>query len=114
MSIPKIAETTDNTDLQGRRDAFHVAAVLVTCETDQLRPGDNVRFTDASYAKVVPTVRDRAHAIVDPFLEKEVGGDEDELFWVLLTPDSTSGLHHQFDINTKIEDDEEDYSCRMC
>jgi hypothetical protein len=103
----------------GRRDAFHVSAVLVKAQphTTSLRPGDSVRFVDTFYHTVHLSQRNDRHGIVDPFL-KEI--KPDELFWVLLEPGLVGDLVHQFNLTTDLPqpqpvhdagkyDDEDDY-----
>jgi hypothetical protein len=91
----KIGETEDDLNNLGRRDAFHVAAILVFSE-QELAPSDNVRFEDNNYLTVIKSDKNDRHAIVDPFIEKaEIG----KLFWVLLVPDAVKGLAHHFDLN---------------
>lgn len=87
----------------GMRDAFHVPAVLVTCSQD-LRPGDPVRFSDASGKSVVRVASWSdsylIHAVVDPF---RLGANRTiragELFWALLLPGLAGNLTHNFDLN---------------
>jgi hypothetical protein len=117
MKIGQI-ETTGE---PGRRDAFHVPAVLVTC-AGIVTAGNAVRFSDSSFSSVL-VVADNArnrHAIVDPFIAGTVRPGQ--LFWVLLMPGMIKDkLTHQFDLN--IEDvpapepessDDEDDQCKGC
>ena len=80
------------TGYPGRRDAFHVASVLVRSD-ELIGPKDNVRFTDQSFQKVVPSGVEDRHAIADPFVKEIKIGD---LFWVMLIPGSVEDLTHLF------------------
>lgn len=108
----------------GRRDAFHVAAVLVKSEFT-LGSGVSVRFEDDSFTKVVPilSASTTRHAIVDPLLETAV--EAGELFWVLLMPDLAHSLHHQFELRISDvpeaeaplpaeQDDDGEWNCQGC
>jgi hypothetical protein len=103
-------ESYDN-PLLGRKDAFHVAAVLCHSEDVPLEPGDYVRFTGDSFTRV-EKVEDhsKAHGIVDPFLSEKTG---DDLFWVLVKPGLASGVNHNFELT--ISDVEHgEWSCKEC
>jgi hypothetical protein len=107
----------DNEDTLGKRDAFHVPAVLVKAN-EPLKAGDGLRFTDDTFTMVVRSNVNR-HAIVDPFVKKINVGDQ---FWALLMPDSIGKLNHHFDLNIadvpktarQIEEEEEYDGCRGC
>jgi hypothetical protein len=91
----KLGSTELNAAFLGRRDAFHVAAVLVFC-TEELNGGDSVRFDDNTYKTVVKSDLATRHAVADPFVGKiELG----QMFWAVLIPDRTKNLTHQFDLN---------------
>lgn len=111
MSPVKIGETTTDNQYLGRRDAFHVAAVLVRCYAT-VRPGDYVKFLGAS---VTPADKYDAQAIVDPFVGREID-DSRELFWVFPLPELVSNLTHKFDLegvsNNEDNEDDGDNWCR--
>lgn len=117
MKIGQI-ETTGE---PGRRDAFHVPAVLVTCD-EIVSGGESVRFCDDSFKSVYPCHDGRImHGIVDPFITE---AKEGQLFWVLLMPGMIKDkLTHQFDLNiedvphkkTREEEDAEyEDQCKGC
>ncbi len=111
--------------LVGTRDAFHVAAILVT-SNNSLNPGEHVRFTDDTYTMVERvTGHNKAHAIVDPWLEGPPRPGKK--FLVVLMPDSSTNLRHHFDLKyTDVPkayvplvddtwyDDNDDDGCRGC
>lgn len=107
--------------IPGRRDAFHVPAVLVTCD-QEIVPGDGVRFVDDTFTLVKPALSGARHGIVDPFLLKNAG--RGQKFWVLLMPGMIKDkLTHQFDLNipdvphkkTQEEEDAEyEDQCKGC
>lgn len=86
------------TGTPGRRDAFHVAGVLVT-SADHVRPGDHVRFTDGTFTAVRLCECSERHGIVDPFVNAVPLG---KLFWMLLKPNSVGNLVHHFDLTLDI------------
>ncbi len=80
----------------GRKDAFHVPAVLATTD-DVLEAGDNVVFFgDPSRVVVEESAKRGRHGVIDPFA-KEVGPGK--LFWVILDPSIVSDMTHQFDVS---------------
>lgn len=113
----------------GRRDAFHVPAILV--ESDgSLLPGYKVRFLDDSFTSVRlfdNTKDSEYHGIVDPFIGEIKKGDQ---VCVLLYPGSTINLTHNYEVTIsdveeaeteedeeEEEDDDEDVrydGCRGC
>lgn len=113
----KLGETA-KTDL-GRRDAFHAPAVLVKFDPNfgQVKPGDSVRFTDASFTEVAKvdgaSIAEgwKRHAVADPFVE-HIGPDD--YFWVLLVPGMVQNLTHNFDLNQSIQIEREDDGCSGC
>lgn len=83
----------------GRKDAFHVSAVLCTPDDDiyKLAPGQKVRFTGDAFSKVRPTdTGEEYHGIIDPFANSL---PLDEMFWVIIRPGLASGVRHDFNIN---------------
>lgn len=94
----KLGETSNDLKLMGFRDAHHAGGVLVTCATE-IAPGAAVYFTNDDCNIVAPCtfLTQVPDAIVDPFLPPRVllAGT---LFWVMLMPDRTEGLHHVFTI----------------
>ena len=84
----------ETSGVPGRRDAFHVPAILVNSE-ELLHPGDNIRFTDASCVAARSSGRSDRHAIVDPFVKEIKIG---QLFWAMLIPDTVSDLVHHFNL----------------
>lgn len=95
----------------GKRDAFHVAAVLVKSE-QEVYGGNHVRFMDDSFTVVGPSDGSNQHGIVDPFLDLVRPG---VLFWVLLMPDLAHSLHHQFELHiTDVPADDGEWNCQGC
>lgn len=97
----KLDEPVTNGEV-GRKDAFHVAAVLVTCD-HRISPGQSIRFTDTSFTKVTSdgvTIETR-HGIVNPFQVICFTINVGEKFWVLLNPGTVEDLTHSFKIPTK-------------
>lgn len=113
---------TDGTP--GRRDAFHVPAVLVTCD-NQVTAGQPVRFIDDTFTKVdvwQAAIRQNKHGIVDPFVSGPILPGL--MFWVLLMPGMIKDrLTHQFELNISdvphkmTPEEEEQYhedQCKRC
>lgn len=94
MAIRNIGEASLDPALIGKRDAFHMAGVLVMSHQDLLG-GEHLRFTDANCTKVVSATSLDRHAIVDPFIRFAPAGT---VFWALLVPGMTANLVHTFDI----------------
>lgn len=93
----RLGQTEPPEAIPGRKDAFHVPAVLAASD-DALRPGDSVRFTDATLTKVELCGEPIRHGVVDPFAGKIAPGRR---VWVLLNPDLIVGtLTHQFEVST--------------
>lgn len=88
-SLGKLADKFDT------RDAFHVACVSVL-GSGGIQPGDDVKFTSEACNIVVACEKSERHAIADPFLP--VAPLARESFWVILCPESTQNLSHNFDI----------------
>jgi hypothetical protein len=93
----------EDTNQIGRRDAFHAPCVLVTANED-VEPGDNVKFEDES--TVVTCSKAERHGIVDPLIEETI--IESQPFWVMLNPDSTANLTHNFKVRGIDNDFEEE------
>lgn len=93
----KVGQISNDLADVGRRDAFHVPGVLVTCG-QHLRGGDWVRFTDADCQRVELTMRGDAEALVDPFL-KDINPGQG--FWVFVVPELVGTLVHHFEITGK-------------
>jgi hypothetical protein len=51
VSAPKVSQTTEDKSLAGRRDAFHVPGVLVSCVT-KVNAGEGVCFVDEALSVV--------------------------------------------------------------
>jgi hypothetical protein len=120
---PSIGHVSEDVSLLGRRDAFHVPAVLVTCDI-YIEPGESVVFENSLYKKVRRAVfNETRHGLVDPFISMPAPG---KLFWVLLVPGAVENLVHQFEINTdapaspaeavsdSTEDDDDGSACGSC
>ena len=98
----------------GKRDAFHVPAVLVRWVGAGIPlPGAPVKFIDDTFKEVKAGDEDDRHAIIDPFVRAiDIQGNIN--FWVLLVPDVTAELSHNFKINindvphVEIEQEQED------
>lgn len=84
--------------VSGRRDAFHVPAILVRSD-ENLRPGENIRFTDDTYTAVRSSGQSDRHAVADPFVKEIPKGCA---FWALLMPDLVSNLVHHFNLTTDV------------
>ena len=121
QSIPKLGETDlDNNRLIGRRDAFHVACVMCSWSEDEPnkpKPGMRVRFTSAAFSEVRPCLsyNEKAHGIIDPFLEVE-HIQLDTKFWVLLRPGLAGAPQHNFDLSIPLDPDmnKSTWDCRDC
>ena len=112
MSKPKIGELYHEQEELGRRDAFHVPAILVTSATTVL-PGSWVRFT--STKEVRPSVREKSHGMADPFVGGRIAVGVG--FWVLLNPSIVMDLTHSFVVDGLDEgqyEAEADDSCAGC
>jgi hypothetical protein len=91
----KIGQLESSGAAVGRRDAFHVAAVLV-CSNEPLDPGDSIQFHDDSFTTVMYCANRRErHAVVDPFISSVRPGEK---FWALLIPDAARDLVHHYEI----------------
>jgi hypothetical protein len=123
----KIGQSYTSCTELGKRDAFHVPAILAKVLGSGLEGGVPVIFIDddlttveASYGNIAP------HGVIDPFLGKV---NPYTYCWVFLVPDSIKNLQHKFDVTkesfssgTKIirmieSPDDIDYlndSCRGC
>lgn len=74
-----------------RRDCIHVAVYPGTAACF-LRPGDRVGFAKHRERGDFSVATDEVIGVVDPFLTRDVApGDR---FWLMLFPDSISGLRH--------------------
>lgn len=100
MNIPKVGETTTETTLLGRRDAFHVPAVLASSGETILR-GEHVAFIDSEFTYVTPSSYFDRHGIVDPFTNERMI-PPGTLFWVFLIPEAVGNLAHHFDIKLNV------------
>lgn len=76
----------------GRRDAFHVPAILANGVGVQ--PGDSVRFTDMAMTNAERCPEFCRHGVVNPFSGVLPGRP----FWVLLNPALIRDLTHHFDV----------------
>ena len=109
----KIGHKGEAEEKVGQRDAFHVPAVLVKWVGPGLPlPGGDVRFVDNSFTQVMGCEEEDRNAVIDPFVPAiEIQGDVS--FWVLLIPEATSNLTHNFNINLpnvpqKVDEDEDE------
>lgn len=95
----KLGESVKETSVIGRRDAFHVAAVLCTSE-DRLYAGDSVHFVNLSLGTVERSpMSSMRHGIVDPFHSPAKG----ELFWVLIDPQHVGDITHHFTLRLPMD-----------
>jgi|HubBroStandDraft_1064217.scaffolds.fasta_scaffold232710_1 hypothetical protein len=92
----KIGEVTEDINLVGTRDAFHVPAILAWSE-DDVTPGASVRFVDAQLTKVERCHPNDKEGIVDPFTSR-YGLYSGTVFWVLLVPGCADNLRHVFNV----------------
>lgn len=109
-------------DSVGKRDAFHVSAVIAVATKEDLSPGESVRFLDTSLKEVEPCIPSARHGIVDPFLKNRV--IPGSAVQILLRPDGVTNLSHHFDVNfpglpvAPAEEESEDYEeydeCQNC
>jgi hypothetical protein len=96
--------------LVGRRDAFHVPAILVR-SNDFVTPGEGLRFVDDALTEVVTAGYGTRQAVADPFVS-EINQDS---FWALLMPDTVQNLTHNFEVNIEIDPYlGGDGECRTC
>lgn len=86
----------------GHRDAAHVPFV-VTTSTDNLSPGDSVRFENGDCVFCEASSRDERHGIVDPFVPYVANK-----FVVLIDPKYVKAVTHKFEIDTGAIDEEID------
>lgn len=73
-----------------RRDAIHIAVAPVTASC-RLTPGEHVGLIEKDNAELVGPCAENI-GIVDPFLSADV--EAGQRFWLLLYPDSITGLRH--------------------
>jgi hypothetical protein len=112
MAVPKVGEVSDDLSLTGRRDAFHVPAILCKLGHD-MWPGTIVDV-DVSTNTATAAVNgcERAHGIVDPmiYFGQRLAGcrSKGDVVWVFLKPGITSNLTHHFEIDIEAESDWED------
>lgn len=78
----------------GRKDAFHVAAILMNCK-DSLRAGDSVKILNATSVELCD--RGVRHGVCDPFASVII--PPNTLVWVYLEPKIVGDLTHKFEIN---------------
>lgn len=114
----------------GTRDAIHVPFTVGSLHNKfkagiyKLIPGSFVRFVDDKFIEFELCEREKAHGILNPFLE-EISIFDNVV--VLLKPGITSVVRHTFDIDPKKEEiekqilemelkeaKEEDPSCADC
>jgi hypothetical protein len=93
----------EDTNQIGRRDAFHAPCILVTANED-VEPGDNVKFEDES--TVVTCSKAERQGVADPLIDDTI--IESQPFWVMLMPNSTANLTHQFKVRGIDSDFEEE------
>lgn len=101
MNPPKVDEVApvlsiQGTSLHGRRDAFHVPAVLVT-SVHQISAGQSLKFVSGSVTEVELATPEDRQGVASPFLTASAKPDEG--FWMFLTPGSVADLTHNFVIN---------------
>jgi hypothetical protein len=72
------------------RDAIHIAIAPVVAD-EQLAPGDHIGLVGEN---TVSSKAEKLIGIVDPFLG--VYPKKGDLFYMLLYPDTITGLHHQW------------------
>jgi len=88
----------------GTRDAIHVPFVvgkLAPQEHTDLTPGDFVKFIDDKFTYFKLALKEDAHGILNPFLDKISTYDA---VVVLLFPGITSPVRHYFDIDPTIKE----------
>ena len=87
------SKVTDQSAL-GRRDAFHVPAVVVKSDR-VVSQGYPVKFTGPS--QVIPVVaKEEGNGFVDPWIEGYI--NPGELFWVFVDPKLVGDLTHHFTV----------------
>lgn len=95
MSVMRAGKKVNPKLQAGRRDAFHVPCVLVTC-LNSVSASDKVRFLDGKTVELCGGAA--MQAIVDPFLKRPV--KPGEKFWVMVSPDLVGKkLVHKFEID---------------
>jgi|SRR6185295_7188983 len=108
----KLGQLITNTD--SHRDAIHVPVLPVKSgEDEQLKAGDFIMFSGENVYKCP---KEKAHGIVDPFLDVPLNGGD--MFWMLMMPGSVTSLRHQWhhssiplDAETYLQEDD---GCRGC
>lgn len=109
------------TTTAGRKDAFHVCAVL--CRSDEtskyrIDPGERVKLSAEATARWYDDDEGDWDGIADPFAP-EIG--KESLFWVFLRPERAKDLTHSFRVELPESDEEPlpvgdvwDAGCRKC
>lgn len=91
----------------GDADCIHTPIVRAVCRNQDLEPGDWVRFV--STTMVEPCDRLDAHGIVWPFLDDDVGADDE--FNVLVNPKFIGPIRHNFALNLQVPYDPDGIGC---
>ena len=106
----KAGKVITDEGMRGARDAFHVAALVVTCE-DIVNAGMSVRFKDGDTPTVEHCRFEDREAIADPFLVSTVLPGQ--MFWALPLPELVSTLTHTFKLERyapNVHEPEDDWS----
>tara|TARA_R110000803_G_scaffold210718_1_gene283369 strand:+ start:5814 stop:6245 length:432 start_codon:yes stop_codon:yes gene_type:complete len=94
LGLGEVERVTSPGEFVSKRDAVHVACVLVQCDVT-VSPGQHVAFNGSDW--VWPIGMGLGDALVDPFLTGPV--DPGCAFWVCVLPGKTSNLTHHFDLD---------------
>lgn len=79
----------------GERDAHHVAGIVCCCNSI-VEPGQHVKIVDWTASRVELCHKTERHGVVDPFLMNSM--EAGRKFWVILNPEVTQDLRHEFTI----------------
>ena len=104
---PVFGKVSKQSDMVGRRDAFHVPCVLVRSH-HTIYGGESVRFVGGDLSLVEKCGVAQRHGVLDPFILciSDTGG----MAWMMLDPKMVKDLTHNFDIegfNLEATKDEE-------
>lgn len=87
----KIGKIIDSTH---QRDAIHIAIYPVRSKIS-LKPGECIELDFNEFHTVLPSDKEHATGIVDPFLEKNV--EPEEWFYMFLMPNTVTDMRHHWE-----------------
>ena len=108
------------------RDAIHVAVVLVVAK-EPLKAGQRIGIVGTSYYKngeylgaaFSTETCDRYHGVVSPFIDPDTTLTKDDVFWMIMKPNTVTDLRHAWSHDVLPEDEDKnstdyDDECRGC